>query len=68
MRESRWPRSKLVALRVREPSQYDGPSGAAGRKTPLTREVRPVITEDAAQAAPEDLIADNIKKGWELRE
>ena len=41
---------------------------SAGRKAPLTREVRPVITEDAAQAAAEDLIADNIKKGWELRE
>ena len=29
---------------------------------------RGAMLEDAAQAAAEDLIADNIKKGWELRE
>ena len=40
---------------------------SAGRKTPLTREVRPVASEEAALAAAEALIADNIKKGWEER-
>jgi len=39
---------------------------SAGRKTPLTREVRPVASEAAAEAAAEALIADNIKKGWDL--
>jgi hypothetical protein len=39
---------------------------SAGRKTPLTREVRPAASEAAAEAAAEALIADNIKKGWDL--
>ena len=38
---------------------------SAGRKTPLTREVRPVPTEDAAMAVADAMIADNIKKGWD---
>ena len=41
---------------------------SAGRKTPLTREVRPVASEAAAQEAAAALIADNIKKGWEERQ
>lgn len=38
---------------------------SAGRKTPLTREVRPAPTLDAATALADAMIADNIKKGWE---
>jgi len=39
---------------------------SAGRKTPLTREVRPAMTEAAAEELAAGLIAANIKKGWEL--
>jgi len=39
---------------------------SAGRKTPLTREVRPAMTKEAADELAEGLIAANIKKGWEL--
>lgn len=38
---------------------------SAGRKTPLTREVRPAASREAAQALAEAMIAENIKKGWE---
>jgi len=41
---------------------------SAGRKTPLAREVRPVPTIEAAQAAADAMVADNVKKGWEERE
>ena len=37
---------------------------SAGRKTPLTREVRPAFSEDSALALAEALIESNIKKGW----
>lgn len=37
---------------------------SAGRKTPLTREVRPAFTEESAQQLAEALIESNIKKGW----
>jgi hypothetical protein len=40
---------------------------SAGRKTPLTREVRPAMTQDSANELAEALVADNIKKGWELK-
>jgi len=38
---------------------------SAGRKTPLTREVRPAPTLDAAQELADAMIAENIKKGWQ---
>jgi len=38
---------------------------SAGRKTPLTREVRPAATKEAADELAEGLIATNIKKGWQ---
>lgn len=38
---------------------------SAGRKTPLTREVRPAPTVAAADALADALILDNIKKGWQ---
>jgi len=37
---------------------------SAGRKTPLTREVRPAINEESAGELADSLIAANIKKGW----
>ncbi len=37
---------------------------SAGRKTPLTREVRPAFTEESAHELAEALIETNIKKGW----
>ena len=37
---------------------------SAGRKTPLTREVRPAPSLEAAQALADGLIESNIKKGW----
>ena len=39
---------------------------SAGRASPLDREVRPAPTEAEAQRLAEALIAENIKKGWEL--
>jgi len=39
---------------------------SSGRKTPLTREVRPAPNEEAASQLAEAMIADNVKKGWEL--
>lgn len=38
---------------------------SAGRKTPLTREVRPVMSEQQGNELAEAMIADHIKKGWE---
>lgn len=38
---------------------------STGRKTPLTREVRPAPSIEAAQDLAEAMVADNIKKGWE---
>lgn len=38
---------------------------SAGRKTPLTREVRPAPSFEIASALADSMIADNIKKGWE---
>lgn len=40
---------------------------SAGRKTPLTRDVRPAPSLEAAQGLSDALVADNIKKGWEER-
>jgi len=37
---------------------------SAGRKSPLTREVRPASSLDAAQLLAEGMIEANIKKGW----
>lgn len=39
---------------------------SAGRKTPLTREVRPSPTAEFADALADAMVSDNIKKGWEL--
>lgn len=36
------------------------------RKSPLDREVRLAPTENVAMAIAEDMISENIKKGWEL--
>lgn len=41
---------------------------SAGRKTPLTREVRPAVSEEAALELAEAMVTANIKKGWDLRE
>ena len=41
---------------------------SAGRKTPLTREVRPAVSEEAALELAEAMVIANIKKGWDLRE
>jgi len=38
---------------------------SAGRATPLDRDVRLAPDEKSALAIAEDLIAENIKKGWE---
>ena len=38
---------------------------SAGRKSPLTREVRPASTGEAAEALADAMVADNVKKGWE---
>jgi hypothetical protein len=38
---------------------------SAGRKAPLSREVRPAPDEVAANALADALIAENIKKGWQ---
>ena len=35
------------------------------RKAPLSREVRPLNDEKTALALAEEMIAENIKKGWE---
>jgi ATP-dependent DNA ligase len=35
------------------------------RKSPLNREVRPVMNEEEANKICENLIAENIKKGWD---
>lgn len=40
---------------------------SAGRKSPLTREVRPAPTLGGAEALAEAMVAENIKKGWEER-
>jgi len=37
---------------------------SAGRKTPLTREVRPAPSEEVATSIADGLIEANIKKGW----
>lgn len=37
---------------------------AAGRKTPLTREVRPAPSLESADALADAMIEENIKKGW----
>lgn len=37
---------------------------SAGRKTPLTREVRPAMTADAAEQLADAMIEANVKKGW----
>lgn len=37
---------------------------AAGRKTPLTREVRPAPSLETATALADAMIEENIKKGW----
>lgn len=38
---------------------------SAGRKSPLSREVRPAANVEAAQALADSMIETNIKKGWE---
>lgn len=38
---------------------------SAGRKTPLSREVRPAPDAGAAEALADALVSENIKKGWE---
>jgi hypothetical protein len=37
---------------------------SAGRKAPLSREVRPAPTLEAAEALADAMVEDNIKKGW----
>ena len=39
---------------------------SVGRKEPLAREVRLAPTEAEAMKIAEGMIADNVKKGWEL--
>lgn len=37
---------------------------SAGRKSPLTREVKPAATLESAETMAADLIESNVKKGW----
>lgn len=37
---------------------------SAGRKSPLTREVKPAATLESAETTAADLIESNVKKGW----